>query len=276
MTGPGLKACSYSGLTTALSAARVLVDSTRGRRIRSQWGRASHRTPAISRRRRRPPPNGRAASSCFFTRFPSTRACGTGSSRWPSGGWRVIAPHFRGVDGGAGDPPATSLEDYAGDVIDLLDALHIKQAVIGGLSMGGYVGVRDAAARRPLFSGAHPRRHTARRPTRRKGSKGAGKCSSSSQAKGPAAVAEEMIPKLLGDTTRRTRPDVVDRVRSLVLSNSADAIAGAVRALMTRPDSTPLLSTIHVPTLIIVGDEDTVTPPATRRARCTPASPAPS
>ena len=70
-----------------------------------------------------------------------------------------------------------------------------------------------------------------------------------------------MIPKLLGETTRRTRPDVVDRVRSLVLANSADAIAGAVRALMTRPDSTPLLSTIHFPTLIVVGDEDTVTPP---------------
>ena len=70
------------------------------------------------------------------------------------------------------------------------------------------------------------------------------------QAKGPAAVADEMIPKLLGETTRRTRPEVVDRVRSLVLSNSADAIAGAIRALMTRPDSTPLLSTIHVPTLI--------------------------
>jgi 3-oxoadipate enol-lactonase len=82
------------------------------------------------------------------------------------------------------------------------------------------------------------------------------------QTKGPAAVADEMIPKLLGDTTRRTRPDVVDRVRSLVVANSADAIAGAVRALMTRPDSTPLLSTIHVPTLIIVGDEDTVTPRA--------------
>ena len=75
-------------------------------------------------------------------------------------------------------------------------------------------------------------------------------------------MAEEIIPKLLGETTRRTRPELVDRVRSLVLSNSADAIAGAIRALMTRPDSTPLLSTIHVPTLILVGNEDTVTPPA--------------
>ncbi len=54
------------------------------------------------------------------------------------GGWRVIAPHFRGVDAGTGDPPTVSIDDYAADVIDLLDALHIDQAVIGGLSMGGY------------------------------------------------------------------------------------------------------------------------------------------
>ena len=54
-------------------------------------------------------------------------------------GWRVIAPQFRGFDGGAGEPPAASVDDYAGDVIDLLDALEVKQAVVGGLSMGGYV-----------------------------------------------------------------------------------------------------------------------------------------
>jgi pimeloyl-ACP methyl ester carboxylesterase len=70
-----------------------------------------------------------------------------------------------------------------------------------------------------------------------------------------------MIPKLLGETTKRTRPAVVEQVRALALASSADAIAGAIRALMTRPDSTPLLSSIHVPTLIVVGDEDTLTPP---------------
>ena len=54
-------------------------------------------------------------------------------------GWRVIAPQLRGFDDDAGDPPASSVDDYAGDVIDLLDRLHVEQAVIGGLSMGGYV-----------------------------------------------------------------------------------------------------------------------------------------
>jgi 3-oxoadipate enol-lactonase len=79
---------------------------------------------------------------------------------------------------------------------------------------------------------------------------------------GPAAVAAEMIPKLLGETTRRERPAVVETVRTLVLSNSVGAMTGALRAMMTRPDSTPLLASVHVPTLIIAGDEDVVTPPS--------------
>jgi 3-oxoadipate enol-lactonase len=54
-------------------------------------------------------------------------------------GWRIVAPHFRGMDGGDGDPPATSIDDYVGDVIDLLDALHIDDVAVAGLSMGGYV-----------------------------------------------------------------------------------------------------------------------------------------
>jgi 3-oxoadipate enol-lactonase len=193
--------------------------------------------------------------------FPLNARMWDGQLALADGGWRVIAPHFRGVDGGGGDPPATSLDDYAGDVIDLLDALHIKQTVVGGLSMGGYAAfaMLRHAARYVQGLILADTRSEADTP---EGVEGRRKMLELVQAKGPPAVAEEMIPKLLGETTRRTCPDLVDRVRSLVLSNSADAIAGAIRALMTRPDSTPLLSTIHVPTLIVVGDEDRVTPPA--------------
>ena len=80
--------------------------------------------------------------------------------------------------------------------------------------------------------------------------------------KGTAAVVEDMLPKLLGETTKRTRPEVVERVRAIGLSNAKEAVAGMVRALMTRADSTPLLPKIHIPTLIVVGAEDTITPPA--------------
>ena len=83
--------------------------------------------------------------------------------------------------------------------------------------------------------------------------------------KGAAAVADEMLPKLLGETTRRERPDIVAHVGDLIRSNPADAIAGAISALMSRPDSTSILSTIHCPTLILVGEEDTLTPPPLSR-----------
>jgi pimeloyl-ACP methyl ester carboxylesterase len=83
--------------------------------------------------------------------------------------------------------------------------------------------------------------------------------------KGPNAVADEMVEKLLGPTSRRDKPQLIEKVRGLILSNSIEAIAGAITALMTRPDSTPLLSSIHCPTLIVVGEEDVLTPPAMSR-----------
>lgn len=176
-------------------------------------------------------------------------------------GWRVIAPQFRGFDGGSGDPPAQSVDDYAGDVVDLLDALHIHDAVVGGLSMGGYVAfalLRNASryVRGLILADT---KATADTPEAVEGRK---RMIELVGAKGPAAVAEELLPKLLGETTRRSRPAVVEQFRSLATSSSAEAIAGALRALMTRPDSTPQLGSIHVPTLIVVGDEDTVTPPS--------------
>lgn len=176
-------------------------------------------------------------------------------------GWRVIAPHFRGFDGGDGDPPAQSVDDYAGDVVDLLDALHIHEAVVGGLSMGGYVAfaLLRHAARYVQGLILADTKAPADTP---EGVEGRKRMIELVRSKGPAAVAEEMIPKLLGETTRRMRPEVVDRVRALATSSSAEAIAGALRALMTRPDATPQLPTIHVPTLVVVGEEDTVTPRA--------------
>jgi pimeloyl-ACP methyl ester carboxylesterase len=79
---------------------------------------------------------------------------------------------------------------------------------------------------------------------------------------GTPALVDEMVPKLLGETTRKTRPAVVDRLRSIALASSAEAVAGMIRALMTRQDAVDMLPSIHFPTLIVVGEEDTLTPPA--------------
>lgn len=176
-------------------------------------------------------------------------------------GWRVIAPQLRGFDSGKAEPPVTSVDDYAGDVIDLLDTLHIEEAVIGGLSLGGYVTFALLRNAPRYFRGLvlSDTRSEADAP---QGVEARKKMLALVREHGPSAVADEMVPKVLGDTTKRVRPAIVEQVRALMLTNNTETIAGALSALMTRPDSTPLLATIHVPTLILVGDEDTLTPPA--------------
>ena len=176
-------------------------------------------------------------------------------------GWRVVAPQLRGVDGGEADPPASSIDDYAGDVIDLLDALHVHEAIIGGLSMGGYVTLAMFRHAPRYFLGMvlADTRPQADTPEGVEGRQGMLRLV---REQGVAALADEMLPKLLGDAARRDRPDLVEHVRGLVLSNSVQSMGGAIAALMSRQDSTPLLPTIHCPVLILVGDEDRVTPPA--------------
>src|SRR5437588_383549 len=75
-----------------------------------------------------------------------------------------------------------------------------------------------------------------------------------------------IVPELRGfgsgaDATRASNPAVVENLRRQITSNSVEAIAGALQALMTRPDSTPMLPTIRIPTLVVVGDQDAITPP---------------
>jgi pimeloyl-ACP methyl ester carboxylesterase len=179
-------------------------------------------------------------------------------------GWHVVAPQLRQFDGESGDPAAASVDDYASDIVDLLDALHIERAVIGGVSMGGYVTFalfRQAARyfQAMVLADTRPQADTAEGVENRQ------RMLQVLGEKGPAAVADEMLPKLVGDTSRRSRPDAVNRVRALMLTSSAGAIAGAITAMMTRPDSTALLPTIGCPTLVVVGDEDTITPPSIAR-----------
>ena len=175
-------------------------------------------------------------------------------------GWRIVVPELRGFGDGKGDPPTTSIDDYAADIIDLLDALHVEDAVIAGLSMGGYIAFSMFRHAPNYFRGM------VLADTRSQGDPPeavAGRKSMQQLArdKGAAAVADALLPKLVGETTRRTQPKVIERLRGQIAGNSVESIAGALTALMTRADSTPTLSTIRCPTLVLVGDEDALTPP---------------
>jgi 3-oxoadipate enol-lactonase len=79
---------------------------------------------------------------------------------------------------------------------------------------------------------------------------------------GAEAVASQMVPKLLGATTRNDRPDLTKHVHNLIVGNPREGIKTAVNAMMERADSTSLLAKIDVPALIVHGTEDTLIPPS--------------
>lgn len=175
-------------------------------------------------------------------------------------GWWFIAPDLRGF--GPGESPVDTsqrMDDYAGDVLALMDALAIETAVIGGLSMGGYI--TFAMVRRALerFTGI-VLADTKAPPDTEEGRAGRRAMSETVKSSGVSAIVDTLIPRLLGETTRRERPEVVARARQLMSGNSVAAIDAALHALMIRPDSTPDLARIGCPALVIVGQEDTLTP----------------
>ena len=175
-------------------------------------------------------------------------------------GWRVVAPSLRGFDGTAADPIAESVDDFAGDLIDFLQALHIEDPVICGLSMGGYIAFALFRHVPGLFRGLilADTRAQGDAPEAVEGRK---RMRAAVLEQGAQVAADEMLPKLVCEATRFKKPEVVEQLRRMIVSNARETIAGAVTALMTRPDATPVLREIHCPTLIIVGDQDALTPP---------------
>jgi pimeloyl-ACP methyl ester carboxylesterase len=168
----------------------------------------------------------------------------------------LATPDQRGFGGaqlGADEP---SLETVAQDVISSLNG---RRALIGGCSMGSYVAMAVLRAAPELVAGlvlisgratsdteaARANRHT---------------MASKIEDEGPSFVADAMIPALLGSETHERRPDVVASVRTIVSEQDGAAIAWAQRAMAARPDSSELLRTTEVPTLLVRGEQDTLIP----------------
>jgi pimeloyl-ACP methyl ester carboxylesterase len=175
-------------------------------------------------------------------------------------GWRFVAPDLPGF-GASVLPAARTMDAMAREVLNVLDEQGIDRAVIGGMSMGGYVTLALYRLAPERFVGMvlADTRATADTDQQKEARR---KMIETVREQGPGAVADEMMPKLLGETSHRERPVVASKVREMIEGNSRGAIAGAVEAMMTRPDSRPLLSQISVPTLIVCGEEDVLTPPS--------------
>lgn len=173
---------------------------------------------------------------------------------------RCIAPDLRGFGRSPAAPPY-SMDRYADDVVDLLDRIGVERPVVAGLSMGGYVAFamwrRHRRRIRALVlldtrAGADSDEQRAKRRAQIE----------VARTQGAVVLAAQLLPAQLGARTRERQHEIVEQVRMMLASAPVDGIVGALEAMMARPDSTPTLSTIDVPTLIVVGEDDTVTPPA--------------
>ena len=175
--------------------------------------------------------------------------------------YRVIAPDLRGFgESDSSDGPAT-MNRMAQDVALLLDHLEVPRATLGALSMGGYVTLafyKQFASRvRALILA-----DTRSTPDTEEAKQGRAQQAEKALAEGMAGIADAMLPKLLTPETVSKRPEVVKRVRDMMLKTKPEGAAAALRGMAERDDQTSLLSKITVPTLILVGAEDAITPVA--------------
>ena len=174
---------------------------------------------------------------------------------------RVVTIDMRGFGGSDAPPGPYLMNQMAADVRALLSSLNIDRAVLVGLSMGGYVSLafyRDYpdAVTAMVLADTRATSDTGEARERRL------KSAERAERDGSSAIADDMIPLLLGRTTIESRPAVIDRVRAMIESNQPRAIAAAQRGMAERRDSTDILGKIDLPVMILVGSEDTLTPMA--------------
>jgi len=183
-------------------------------------------------------------------------------------GWRFVAPALRGFDATEEwfDDGRADIDQYADDVFDVMDGVGIERAVVVGLSMGGYVTFAMFRKAPERISGLllADTRATADSPAA---------CEARRQMlarvdrEGPGRwLADEMLPKLLSEETRAKRAGVAANVREMIVAQPGAAVHGAIQRMLTRPDSTSDLARITVPTAVVVGEQDTLTPLAESQA----------
>lgn len=174
---------------------------------------------------------------------------------WPPN--LVLAPHHPGF----GDAPGVEggLDAFAAKALETLDRAGVDRAVVVGLSMGGYVAFR-LYARWPQRVAAMVLADTRPGPDDEVGRARRTEQAARVRREGVGWLPDALLPALLGETTRRDRPEVVERVRRMMLEASPEGVAAALEAMRERPDSTPLLASVSVPVLAVVGEEDTLTP----------------
>ncbi len=177
---------------------------------------------------------------------------------------RLIAPDLRGF-GGSGERLPTSIAELADDMVALLDALHVAgPAVICGVSMGGYV-AQHMVARHPDRVAAAILVDTKLEADTAEARAGRADLAAKVGRLGQGILADAMIPRLLGESLEARampgRNDAEALLRRLILAQPVATIQAALAALGARPDMTDAMRQARPPMLLVVGQEDAITPP---------------
>ena len=196
----------------------------------------------------------------FLHAFPFNSGMWEGQLSALPPGWRGIAPDLRGF----GRTPATGagpllMEDFADDVIALLDHLQLPTAVLCGLSMGGYIALAAHRKYADRIRGLILSDTRATADTE-EGKQARAQLAAKVRAEGAQAVVGSMLPKLLSDETHKSRPELVGEVQQMMMTASPESVARALEGMAARPTSEDLFSSIHCNVLIIHGDDDAVIP----------------
>lgn len=154
-----------------------------------------------------------------------------------------------------------TVEYFVDDLFGLLEHLKLSKVIGVGLSMGGYILLRAAERHPNRFRGL------VLCDTRSEADNNEGKVKRALQAKsiktdGVQQFAETFLKSVFYEKTFQTKPDVIVSIRKIIEKASPISVAGTLIALAARTDCTPSLYTITVPTLILVGQYDSLTPPS--------------
>lgn len=182
-----------------------------------------------------------------------------------SDAYRVITYDVRGHGGSEVGDGQYTLEFFVDDFLGLLDHLKIEKAAVVGLSMGGYIALRAIERSPERF------RALVLCDTRSEADTNEGKIKRSASIKslkteGVKKFAEGFVKAVFAPQTFETKPDTVRFIQEIIEKTSPAAIAGTLLALAARTETTQSLPNIKVPTLVLVGEHDTLTPPSAAEA----------
>src|SRR5437588_3420007 len=174
--------------------------------------------------------------------------------------FRLVAIDWRGFGESDITTGISTMEQFADDVAGLMDELGMQDAILCGLSMGGYAAF--------AFLRKYPQRLKGLilADTRPGADTAEGRANRENVARlvlseGTGAIADLQLPKLISENTRQYHPEVEARIRQMINAATPQGIAAASRGMAQRVDSTDLLPTIAFPTLVLAGEQDALTPP---------------